>query len=137
MLTQQEIFDKVVTHYLIDKQPYSSQYGICKYRGPNGARCAVGLFIPDSEYVEGMDAAGGKEAFELIEKGFLVGETKTLIESNLVFFTNLQSIHDMSSVDKAGNPATPEKFRLRLYEKLSYLALKFNLSTALLDSYHE
>jgi len=51
-ITNQEIFDKVWNHFVVNKGPasFNNESGMCKYRGDNGAKCAVGLFIPDEDY---------------------------------------------------------------------------------------
>ena len=55
-MTEQEIFDKVYTHFVVERNPCSvSADGTCMYRGLNGAKCAVGLLIPDEQYQEGME----------------------------------------------------------------------------------
>jgi hypothetical protein len=59
-MTAQEIFDRVWTHFVVEGNPRSmNNYGACVYRGLNGARCAVGVLIPDAEYrddFEGFNA---------------------------------------------------------------------------------
>jgi hypothetical protein len=54
-MTNQEIFDKVWNWFIRDNNPTSIQENFCLYRGPNGAKCAAGILIPDSEYLEGME----------------------------------------------------------------------------------
>lgn len=53
-LTQKEIVDRVWNHFIVNKQPFSRrqtmQGASCALRGDNGAKCAVGLFIPDDVY---------------------------------------------------------------------------------------
>ena len=34
-------------------------YGHCLYRGPGGAKCAIGMFIPNEHYTESMDNGVG------------------------------------------------------------------------------
>jgi hypothetical protein len=60
LLTNQEVFDKVWDHFITKKNPQSIDInsGTCLYRGPQGERCAAGLFIPDEKYhVELEDAS--------------------------------------------------------------------------------
>ena len=33
----------------------TNRYGVCKYRGEAGCRCALGMFITDEEYTPEMD----------------------------------------------------------------------------------
>lgn len=57
VLTRQEMVDKVYKHFVVDVGKPSFEvvedcHGriSCLYRGPDGSKCAVGLFIPDEEY---------------------------------------------------------------------------------------
>ena len=55
-MNNQEVFDTVWTHFIIEKNPHSvGPDGYCRYRGVNGGKCAVGLLIPDSEYYPGLE----------------------------------------------------------------------------------
>ncbi len=49
--TNQEVFDRVYTHFIINEEPYSvDDKGSCMYRGIEGRKCAGGLFIKDEDY---------------------------------------------------------------------------------------
>lgn len=52
-----EAFDIVKKHLLCQGKKSRAPNGSCKYRGPDGLKCAVGVLIPDSEYVPGFDNA--------------------------------------------------------------------------------
>lgn len=62
----------------------------CAYRGVNGNKCAVGLLIPDSEYVPAMEK-------NLCYDG-LVKENLEKHGHNPYFARRLQIIHDHSDV---------------------------------------
>lgn len=49
MLTNQDIFNKVWDHFVVQRQPQSISGAFCRYRGPDGARCAIGIFLTDEE----------------------------------------------------------------------------------------
>jgi hypothetical protein len=49
----QEIFDKVVNH--LATQKVQSKARACLYRGPNGTKCAFGIFIPDEVYSANLE----------------------------------------------------------------------------------
>ena len=54
--TQQEAFDIVWQAFVVEGRPQSvGTRGRCFYRGPNGARCAVGLLMPDELYEARFD----------------------------------------------------------------------------------
>lgn len=48
--TEQEAFDKVWDWFVVQGKPRSlNEDGGCAYRGKDGARCAVGVLVPDEE----------------------------------------------------------------------------------------
>lgn len=59
-MTDQEMFNKVVTHLLTQKvrsETADSQAGsMCLYRGPDGAKCAVGVLIADEHYTPSLES---------------------------------------------------------------------------------
>lgn len=59
----------------------------CLYRGPNGAKCFIGMFIPDHVYTEELDSAPGALFNRLPE------EIRNLFEDNFPGY-ELQRIHD-------------------------------------------
>jgi hypothetical protein len=53
-MTPQKVFDKVVLG--LRAQGCKSEMGdLCRYRGPEGTKCAAGLLIKNSEYSAGME----------------------------------------------------------------------------------
>ena len=50
-MTDQEIFDKVWAHIIAQGVPSMNGEGRCLYRGPNGTKCAAGIFLPDDARV--------------------------------------------------------------------------------------
>lgn len=54
LLTTAEAFKIVKKHMLCQNQQSRAGWG-CKYRAPDGLRCAVGILIPDDEYDESWD----------------------------------------------------------------------------------
>jgi hypothetical protein len=62
-MTAQEIFDRVWTHFVVEGNPRSlGNDGACKYRSSNGAKCAVGVLIPDEDYETWMDQSASMTA---------------------------------------------------------------------------
>lgn len=87
-MTEQEIFDKVWNHFVVNKAPQSrSSKKLCRYRGPNGEMCAVGLLIPDEIYSKKME---GLRVGELINIGMLDGD----FIKHKILLDRLQTIHD-------------------------------------------
>lgn len=52
---QQQAFNKVWRWFIVDKRPMASaepgKHSECLYRGPDGARCPVGVLIPNRLYL--------------------------------------------------------------------------------------
>lgn len=88
-MTDQEVFDKVVWHLIGQgekSQRLSMKYGtpMCAYRGADGAKCAAGCLIDDSEYIESLE---GVNWGSLVEGGMVPTAHRELID-------DLQSTHD-------------------------------------------
>lgn len=100
-MTNQKMFDKVWQWFVVEKNPQSVKEDTpdeCLYRGPNGAKCAVGCVMPDSAYstkIEGLSVARLK----------VDSPAKTLAwASKLPFISSaLQNIHDAWRPDEQGD----------------------------------
>lgn len=59
-MTDQEMFNKIVTHLLTQKVRSESTDAdgttTCLYRGPDGAKCAVGVLIADEHYTPSLES---------------------------------------------------------------------------------
>ncbi len=87
-MTAQEVFDKVALHLLTQgKRAYDDEQGICRYRMPDGLKCAVGCIIPDEEYLSDME---GRDVNALVAEGYMV----ELFEPHLLLLKDLQFAHD-------------------------------------------
>lgn len=53
-VSDQELFDYIVGKVIAQGEP-STLGGICRYRAPNGHKCAVGHIIPNSIYRQDME----------------------------------------------------------------------------------
>lgn len=58
----QRALDKVWDWFVVQKKPQSRWSNTCMYRGPKGTMCAVGLLIPDSEYLDSLEGNTSAEA---------------------------------------------------------------------------
>lgn len=100
----QEIFDRVWTHFVVERAPRSVARpedcdGIaaaeCRYRGPDGQRCAVGLLIPDAEYgawMEGWDV-------ERLMRDERFPEALRPLRAHQALLSDLQAAHDDEDFD--------------------------------------
>ena len=90
-LTFQRAFQRVWQHFIVDHGKYSlGADGECKYRGPNGAKCAVGLFIKDADYHTGMERLGVFGLTEGLPAGYFGRVTKMQLVA-------LQCAHDTAA----------------------------------------
>lgn len=97
----QKIFNKVVQH-LHDQGEPSIENGVCKYRGPNNTKCAIGALIPDSSYDPKMEGRGiTKHVMSSLKHLFTDDNCNDdskyfyTYDSNKHFLSLLQTAHDM------------------------------------------
>ena len=89
-MTPQEMFNKAYLG-ILDQGKQSRDGNFCKYRGPNGLKCAVGHLIDDD-----IALAWDKRTFSSIME---IRETKRFpipehIRENRVFLRQMQVAHD-------------------------------------------
>jgi hypothetical protein len=90
-MTAQEIFDRVWTHFVVEWNPRSmDEDGDCVYRGPDGARCAVGVFIPDAEYRDDFE---GDDIEALLRRDDCPPSLVAMLEHRKLL-DELQAAHD-------------------------------------------
>jgi len=90
-MTKQQTFNYVIRHLRKQRIQSVIKLGDCRYRGPNGRKCAIGCLIPDNVYdasIEGntVKASGMYEFLEML--GHDVG-----------LCNDLQILHDSYMVD--------------------------------------
>lgn len=105
-MNKQEVYFKVRNH-LLTQMKRSVNLGRCRYRGPNGLKCAIGCLIPDERYsrdIEGLTA-------DSILISNLVGATT---DSDRQFLRDLQLVHDSN---------IPRDWNIRLQD----VAIKYGL----------
>lgn len=87
-MDKQQIFDEVAYGIIQQGAPSVNASGSCRYRGPNGRKCAAGHLIPDDRYKDSMEGCrvhavpylGGQFAGPLLD-----------------FIAELQNAHDANS----------------------------------------
>lgn len=93
-MTNQEVFNKVVTGLRAQGKPsvVMNTHGsnTCVYRNPDGLKCAVGMLIPDKQYISYLDN-GDISLSEVIEAVPALQD----IDSGLLSI--LQRTHDNAS----------------------------------------
>lgn len=88
-MTPKEIIDRVYKHFIVEKNPPSVQFNPVRYcyRGPNGTKCAVGIFIKDEDYKPEWDGYNGKSVSQL---------PLPYLQEHMALFHALQVAHDTS-----------------------------------------
>jgi hypothetical protein len=90
-MTAQEIFDRVWTHFVVEGNPRSiDEDRDCVYRGPEGQKCAVGIFIPDAEY---RDSLEGSDVRTML-RGDRCPPSLAAMREHMDLLYCLQSAHD-------------------------------------------
>lgn len=98
--TKQRIIDHIKTNFKgksVSKKANGEQ---CMYRGPNGKKCGVGLFIPDDKYHPDLDnaqASGGTSAYHVLTRHVEIQQHMPL---NIDEMGKFQRIHDGSVSDE-------------------------------------
>lgn len=97
-MNYQEAFNKVWDRFVVHDSPRGlDEYNNYSYRGLNGSRCAVGMFIPDELYHPDMEgiAIYDDACPYLANLHIEMGWTK----ADLNFLTDLQNTHDRDDFD--------------------------------------
>lgn len=121
MRTMQEVFDNAWHGVLGQKRPSATAAGRCLYRGPNGARCAVGWSISDSAYKSDMEESGCITE-EILSCVFLPNAEESVSDTAYSFLRQLQEAHDISAQEEG------KMFLLAFREAMQELAEKYNLT---------
>lgn len=117
-MTDQEMFNKIVTHLLTQKVR-SASTGIggattCLYRGPDGTKCAVGVLIADEHYtpsLEGLVVTSWPVSKALVASGV----TNAHSPRTQMLLGDCQNVHDT---------VNPSQWKARLTE----LAQEYDLT---------
>jgi len=98
-MKQQDIFNKASAHLRSMDGPSLDDRGdSCMYRGEDGARCAVGVFISDEHYYEDMEGGGiDGSNMRAREAVALSWGQDCLEDKQLALLSDLQHAHDQGS----------------------------------------
>lgn len=105
-MTEQEIFDTVLTHLREQGEAATSAGDSCRYRGANGTACAVGCLIPDELYDPLIEGLGVGRIIEAVVPDYRQDQTQELLPvfariknhigaEHLPLLNELQEAHDM------------------------------------------
>jgi hypothetical protein len=93
--TKREVFEQVRDHLLSQNAKSVDQRGECKYRSPDGLKCAIGCLIPDDVYTPAIESetVTGLSTIEFSISDMDIMHTYYLLRG-------LQRIHDCFGVDE-------------------------------------
>jgi hypothetical protein len=117
-MTKQEIFDTVAIHLIKQGKKSVGDDGKCKFRTPEGLKCAVGCLIPDEVYDPSMED-------ESVESLIYAHDALDFLNPNALFLLKLQSAHDRE-------PLEDQTWMDAVILRLRKIAEKYNLSAAVL-----
>ena len=133
MLTNQEIFNKVWQHFIVEDKPYAydPDTQLCSYLTKEGHQCAIGLFLSEKQAKDltGMDVSDhqfGPVAIEVFGRPIHSLGNESVYNYTMNdfgrFLKRLQEAHDLSQQATSRQAQKPQfEFMLRL------TATEFNL----------
>lgn len=126
-MKRQDAFNIVWNHFVVNKgKPSVDRDSIsCLYRGEAGAKCAIGVLLPDKNYEKSLEG----EELEFVAS--LIPGLR--VKENLGFLRQLQQAHDDASdkndgiADAKYEIADVKTFRKNIKVKLTELAENWKL----------
>ena len=132
MSTQQNIFDHVWDYFLTDKNDFgwNEAGGLCEYRTPDGAKCAIGCMIPDEYYDKNMEGNSADDLFGDVYRdidltGHIEERFGSIRDVPNSFFDRLQHVHDHAA--ECGHGKTKEEVRDTFRQYMTNVANEIGL----------
>lgn len=110
LLNKQQVFDIVVNHLLTQNKRCATDRNECRYRKPDGTKCAIGSLIPDEKYNPEIE---GSRVTNI--NGYYLDHLDFSDENMMRLLEQFQGVHD----------TTKSEFWA---ENLKILAKQFNLT---------
>lgn len=98
-INKQQMFDKVCTHFSLQKRSTWSIDGQCTYRSLDGLMCPVGCLLSDEQLKRYGSYKGPVALLEAHARQSGDLETADFLQANLVFLQALQDVHDGDMCD--------------------------------------
>lgn len=114
-MNRQEVFDKAYLS-IVAQGRRSADLGSCLYRGPSGAKCAVGHLLSD-EQIKKYNVVNSESVWDLDRD--LISEILPDDDEAPHFLSSLQVVHDTAR--------TPETFVQDFKRKAAGFADRYNL----------
>jgi hypothetical protein len=91
-ITAQEFYDRTIAHLETQGRPAHHHDGGCLYRDPYGLKCAIGFWIPDTEYFSKFEGEGVEGVLELVDRD--THPWARTVAQHLGLAKDLQQLHD-------------------------------------------
>lgn len=120
-----KIHSRIVEHFIVKKSAPSffkqdtNSYR-CMYRGPNGVKCPVGLFIPDSKYSQALEMQPLQIIFQQRLFDFDLPNNEQELQKLFAYFQHCQRAHDLCL-------PLAEDFHAKFEQELNKIAQAFQL----------
>lgn len=125
-MTNQEAFDAVYRHFIINDAPYSVDIeNECMYRGPGGEKCAGGLLIPDFMYKSSME---GKKIGALLGDVIVSGGKVAYDYPELVEYFSGTDIGLLKLLQRSHDATSYTRDKKQMTEQLKLIAKEYNLT---------
>lgn len=121
MMTLQQIFDTSASHLLTQNAKSEIDTGRCRYRGPDGRKCAIGILITEECYDRSLESfsSSSEKVLQALQCSEVIDDTSDDTDEARLMAA-LQSLHDTQPV---------EAWR----EILGRIARNFDLETTVLE----
>jgi hypothetical protein len=123
-MTLKEIHARIVDYFITKKNNPAfvkqENHYRCLYRGPNGTKCPVGLFIPDSKYSQALENQPLQIIFQQRLLDFDLPDNDQELQKFFAYFQYCQRAHDLCL-------PLAEDFHARFEQELNKTAQAFQL----------
>ena len=114
-MNKQAVFDKVRDHLLAQNARSVDSVDACRYRGPNGLKCAIGCLISDKAYRPGLEGRSIVFNDPVLLRALKKSGLRAISAADMFLLSELQGIHDTYSPEcwHAALARTAERHGLR------------------------
>jgi hypothetical protein len=97
----QQMFDEVAVHLLTQQaKAQEDEGGLCRYRAPNGNRCAIGCLIAPEHYTRKLEVFSIGDPIVQDAVSWSIGHNLNDIPSAVDLLNDLREVHDRLTVNE-------------------------------------
>jgi hypothetical protein len=94
-LTRQDLFDVIAWNLLRQNAKATAPDGVkCRYRAPDGKRCAIGWIMPDDVYSEALEYRGVPDVATVLMGTEYGGDYARFLDRHIGMLNDFQEMHD-------------------------------------------